>query len=328
MSFWDAKKLFQILPFYNTFIEKPDIKKLSNIKLLHELPFYDELNVVKSSNAFSGYARSCKVEIVDREETLVQLQVSKSSIEDLFKDLFNEMKGFKYQITVTVLLSKAKISGNIEYSPVYFNSATETVINSEFNLDKSFQGILYRIDNWINEGSGWIVESIDGDYVNISAYSPLVGSSYIELSSELKNSMKGLINIKNNDNKCFLWCHVRHLNLVERNPQRITRKDKELVNKLECILKKVASKSSEYNSNSSYPKKYQDHIPCSFAYKVVCIHNKYSKKFVLYRGKNAVYKFIKSILNEYNYCRKVIKVIKHFNKILLCLQRRRKISIE
>ena len=42
------------------------------------------------------------------------------------------MKGFKYQITVTALLSKAKISGSIEYSPVYFNSATETVINSEF----------------------------------------------------------------------------------------------------------------------------------------------------------------------------------------------------
>ena len=45
--------------------------------------------------------------------------------------------------------------------------------------------------------------------------------------------MKGLINIKNNDNNCFLWWHIRHLNLVERNPQRITRKDRELVNKLD-----------------------------------------------------------------------------------------------
>ena len=54
------KKIFQILPFYNTFIEKPETKKLSNIKLLQELPFYDELNVVKSSNAFSGYAEVIK----------------------------------------------------------------------------------------------------------------------------------------------------------------------------------------------------------------------------------------------------------------------------
>ena len=204
MSFWDAKIVFQILPFYNTFIEKPEIKKLSNIKLLQELPFYNELNVVKSSDAFSGYARSYKVEIVDHKDPLVQLQARKSSIEDLFKDLLDEMKGFKYQITVAVLLSKAKTNRSIEYSPVYFNSTTNTVINSEFNLDKSFQEILYRIDNWINEGSGWIVESIDGGNVNISAYSPLVGSTYIELPNELKNPMKGLINIKNNDNKCFL----------------------------------------------------------------------------------------------------------------------------
>ena len=91
---------------------------------------------------------------------------------------------------------------------------------------------MYRIDNWINERSGWIVESIDGEFVNISAYSPLVGSTYIELPDELKNSMKGLINIKNSDSKCFLKCHIRHLNLLKTHPERITKKDKELVSKL------------------------------------------------------------------------------------------------
>ena len=90
---WDAKKLFQILPFYNTFIEKSEIKKLSNIKLLQELPFYDELSIVKNSNTFSGYARSYKVEIGDKKDPLVQVEVSKSDIEDLFKDLLNEIKG-------------------------------------------------------------------------------------------------------------------------------------------------------------------------------------------------------------------------------------------
>ena len=93
-----------MLPFHNTFIEKSEIKKLSNIRLLQELPFYNELNVVKSSNAFCGYERSCKVEIVDNKDPLVQLQASKSGIEDLFKDVLDEMKGFKYQKTVAVLL--------------------------------------------------------------------------------------------------------------------------------------------------------------------------------------------------------------------------------
>ena len=44
--------------------------------------------------------------------------------------------------------------------------------------------------------------------------------------------MKGLINIKNDDNKCFLWCHVTHLNCVDKNVGRITKKDREIAKKL------------------------------------------------------------------------------------------------
>ena len=107
------------------------------------------------------------------------------------------MKGFKYQITVKVLLSKYKRNGDKEFAPLYFNSATKTIINSEYNLDKSFRENLYKIDNWINEGSGWIIESIEAEYVNISIFSPLSGGTYIRLPYKLRNSVKGLINIKN-----------------------------------------------------------------------------------------------------------------------------------
>ena len=186
-------------------------------ELLHELPFYDELSIVKKSNTFKGYARSYKLEVIDPKDPLVQLEASKSSIKDLFKELLIEMKGFKYEITMTVLLYKNKINGYTEYTSVYFNSATKTVINSDkYDLDKSFQEVLYRIDNCINKGSGWIIESTDGEYVNISAYNPLIGSTYIELPDELKHSGKGLINIKNNDNKCFLWRYIRHLNFIKK----------------------------------------------------------------------------------------------------------------
>ena len=78
----------------------------------------------------------------------------------------------------------------IEFSPVYFNLTTKTVINHKFDLDKSFQEILYRIDNWINQSSGWIVESIKSQYINISTYRPLSGSSYIKLLVELRNPKK------------------------------------------------------------------------------------------------------------------------------------------
>ena len=60
---------FKELPFYNVSIEKPKIKCLSDINLLAELPFYERLSVIKTDQAFSGYARSYKVEIVEKKRS-------------------------------------------------------------------------------------------------------------------------------------------------------------------------------------------------------------------------------------------------------------------
>ena len=70
------------------------------------------------------------------------LEASKSRI----KDLLNETQGFKYQITVKVLLEKYKPNEEIEFTPVYFNSSTKTIINNRFKLEHAFEEILYRID--------------------------------------------------------------------------------------------------------------------------------------------------------------------------------------
>ena len=86
------------------------------------------------------------------------------------------------------------------------------MINLECDLNKSFQKILYRINHSINDGSGCIIESVDSEYVSISICSPLLGSTYIELPRRLRNSVNCLISIKNNDNKCFLWGHIRENN--------------------------------------------------------------------------------------------------------------------
>ena len=77
------------------------------------------------------------------------------------------------------------------------------MINQKFGLEKSFQEILYKTDNWINEGSGWIIEKIKSQYINISTYRLLIGSSYVKLPVELTSPKKGLINIKNNIKNVF-----------------------------------------------------------------------------------------------------------------------------
>ena len=106
---------------------------------MHELPFYDELSSVKISEAIKRYARSYKVEIIDLKEPLAQLEASESSIKDLIKDFLDDIKDFKHQITVKILMSKQIGNGSTEFASVYFNSTTETVINFQYYLDKSFE---------------------------------------------------------------------------------------------------------------------------------------------------------------------------------------------
>ena len=129
-------------------------------------------------------------------------------------------------MTVKLLLKKYKLNGEIEFASVYFNSVTKTVINHKFRLENYFQEILYMIHVWINNGSGWNAESIESQYINISTYRPLSGNSYMDLLVELRNPRKGLINIKNEDQKFLLWCHVRHINPSKEDPETILKMTK------------------------------------------------------------------------------------------------------
>ena len=88
MRFWDekeAKRLFKEFPFYNASIEKPYIKPLNNIDILHQLPFYNELNIVKTPKAFKGYERSYSIEIIDSKDLSVQLKISKQVLKICLK---------------------------------------------------------------------------------------------------------------------------------------------------------------------------------------------------------------------------------------------------
>ena len=132
------------------------------------------------------------------------------------------------------MLKKYKLNKEIEFALVYFNSELKTVINHRFRSENFVQDILYMIDVWINNGSGWNVESIESQNINISTYRPLSGSSYNDLLVELKSTRTGLINIKNKDEKCFLWCHLRHINPSKEHPEGFKKKnDKKIAEKLD-----------------------------------------------------------------------------------------------
>ena len=77
-------------------MKKPEIKCLTDINLLAELPSYKQQSIIKANQAFKGHAMSYKAELIEKKDPIVQLEASKSSIKDLFNNLLNEIKGFKY----------------------------------------------------------------------------------------------------------------------------------------------------------------------------------------------------------------------------------------
>ena len=410
--------------------------------------------------ALRDSTKSFIVDVIDNEDPLHQLNDTKEFIKRcLVKELL-KLKGFKYIETLKVTFRKKQGNG-ITTKTAYFNSKTKTLINAiEINevLQSSREELVKAIAQWISEDSGWTIQSVDAHYINLTQYRPLKGSSYIELPISLRNPAKGLINLKNKDEACFGWCHVRHLNPREKNPQRIKKSDNRFIkdkivnydgiefpvtikqynkienqnnininvfgyeeeqiypiyiskekfedhmelllitegkkthyvlikdfNKLmynqtkhkerkhfcmyclqcfsservlnnhienciqlngtqavemptknnntlkfdnyhkqqpvpfviyadfEALLQKV--EKGEHDSNGSYTEKFQQHVDCGSAYKVVCCYdNKYTKDICSYRGENAVYKFLERMLEEVEYCKDIVK--KEFNKPL------------
>ena len=139
------------------------------------------------------------------------------------------MKGFKFIETLEVTFEKDTIDSKTGkrvsiYKTAFFNGKAKTITkvdDIEPELNMSRQEILNVIDKWVSEGSGWVIDRIDSHYLNITLYKSLNGSSYIELPTELRNSKKALINMKNKDEECFRWCHIRHLNPQIKYPERI-----------------------------------------------------------------------------------------------------------
>ena len=438
---------------------RDNYKPIPKQRTVKRKPVPTPRTVIKQiDKALNGFVKSYEIDLRNDKDPLIQMQNTRKGVERQLSILLNEMKGLKYVETLKVTFENISSDVIIEKS-AYFNSASQTIINQvgiSESLKISSENIINKIAQWISEGSGWTVKEINDHYLNIAKYEPMKGSSYIQLPEELRNSAKGLINMKNKDNECFRWCHIRHINPQEKYPQRIKKVDKQYIEKLNysgiefpvCVkhYNKIEKQNSininvfgyenkqpypiyiskeknedhmelllitenennhyvlikdfnkfmynqtkhehrkhfcmhclqcfssdrvlinhkdiciqvngtqaikmptkdnnilkfnnfhkqqpvpfviyadfeaitekihgcQQEGKKSYTEAYQKHTDCGYGYKVVCCYDdKYTKPIQLYRGENAVYKFMENILEEVKWCKKVMK--KHFNKPL------------
>ena len=204
------KELSEALPFPPK--RKRRSKRLTKHKILSNiLPFYDSVGISRREHAYKGYAETYNVEVTDRISLDDLLFLAKSSINDFFKDLLQEKRGFKYLATITLKRWNNAVN-RYDIETIYLRSEAITVTNQRFNLNSAYEEIKHKLHIWTGQGSGWIVDKIEDIHIDIANYDPLVGSSYIPLPPELNHPMKGLINVKNKDTECFKWCYIRFLN--------------------------------------------------------------------------------------------------------------------
>ena len=275
-------------------------------------------------NALKGYTKSYEIDINNNKDPLLQLQNTRLDVKHHINTLLNEMKGLKFVETLKVTFSKMTVDGII-YKTAYFSSKAQTIISDleiAESLQLSKQQILNFVAVWISEASGWVINSVDAHYLNIVKYEPIKGSSYIQLPIELRNSAKGLINLKNDDAECFRWCHIRYFNHQNKNPQRIKKTDKQYVNNLNYegiefpVTTKQYNKIEKQNDININVFGYEDKQPFPIYISKEKFENQMNLLLIT-KDKNKHYVLIEDF-NKFMYNQRKHKERKHF--CLHCLQ--------
>ena len=197
------------------------------------------MKIRERKKGLKGIVQSFELENISIRDPRILFTTSQNTITKKSAEILQQKGPFKAYLTLRVELKKRILQDGdetYEFAQPYFNSTTTTILN-ELEIrdfyDKAVEEILNRIARWISKGSGWVIERILKLYFNVVSYVPLKGRSYFPLPEELRNSRKGLIKIKNDDNECFRWCHVRHLNPLRHHNERITQKDREIAKTLD-----------------------------------------------------------------------------------------------
>ena len=189
--------------------------------------FINEKKPEMVKSAFKKTQKRYKIKSTYINSLLSELTINKNAVENVLKENLKVMKALKFNRGLNITFEKIKD----DYTKEEINQtlwSVPQVLTNESQIDKTMQlagdSLSTRAHHFLRQGSNWRVRSINFQYIDILVYKPLEASSYIKLPPELQNARKGLINIKNEDQKCFLYCLIYHLNKdkIKKNPQRVS----------------------------------------------------------------------------------------------------------
>ena len=184
---------------------------------------YDQ-GLEKEKSALEGFANKYTIQGIPG---LIPMDFFEEINETLI-DFFTYHRNIKFRLLLVCIMEKQNIQQNVgviglEEGKAYFSSGTLYNLKST-NVDKLIklccEGINGYIEAYTEKGSGWYFKEVDKLEIHTVEFNPTKGSSYINLPDWIKNK-KAIVNIKNKDDKCFLWCVFRYLHPKETHEEKI-----------------------------------------------------------------------------------------------------------
>ena len=183
----------------------------------------------KETSAFNNYINQYVIDGSDSYNGISFLREARASIINVLES----NRGIKAILYFNCVMSKEGSDGIIKKN-FYFHSAIKLILENT-DVEEVFNEMIDEIESLIQsaegEGSGWVLESIIDIKLHTAEWNPLNAGSYMELPEYLKNK-KAIINMKNQDDKCFMWCVLRALNPKNNHPERV---DKDLISKQDTL---------------------------------------------------------------------------------------------
>ena len=231
--------------------------------------------------------------------------LTRGYVEEVLREQFNQLGPINFREMLMIRFKKPLEDGVFQESMV---SVRNRNLNSLEELEELLDEVMREISNKLSKydvnGSGWVFDIILSHDLHVSKYDPTRGSSYLELPKKLKNHMKGLINIvNNNDEKCFLWCHVRHLNPQEDHSNRVKKEDRVVAEQLNYRGIRFPVEISQVDRVEKQNE--------------ICINIfRYTNKVIKLKSSNAMYKEVLNLLLIERDGKSHYVLIKNFNRLM------------
>ena len=194
-------------------------------------PPQQPFEVIESASSLSNFARMYTIN--GREG--IDVQPFFQSVRGIINSVLRNNRGTKVKLVLICNMEKLSTLGEIIIKPSNFSSKIENNFGEEDEDELFIKMTMRAMENMASqlqvEGSGWRFHGIVRLELHFVIYNPLRAETWVALPKELANK-NAIINPKNKDNKCFLWCVLRALNLREKNSERIDKKLKEKENTL------------------------------------------------------------------------------------------------